>query len=32
MTHEGRIREHVKKWGQYEDIEAYAILRREYRG
>ncbi len=32
MTHEGRIREHVKKWGRYEDIEAYAILRREYRG
>ena len=32
MTHEGRIREHVKKWGQYEDVEAYAILRREYRG
>ena len=30
MTHEGRQREHVKKWGVFEDIEKYGILRREY--
>lgn len=32
MTWEGRMREHVKKWGQYEDVEAYSILRRDYHG
>jgi len=32
MTWEGRAREHVKKWGQYEDVEAYSILRRDYHG
>lgn len=32
MTWEGRMREHVKKWGQYEDVEACSILRREYHG
>jgi [ribosomal protein S5]-alanine N-acetyltransferase len=32
MTWEGRAREHVKKWDEYEDVEAYSILRREYHG
>lgn len=27
MTHEGTLRAHVLKWGEYRDIEAYAILR-----
>lgn len=31
MQHEGRQREHIKKWGKYEDIELYGILRTEYR-
>jgi ribosomal-protein-alanine N-acetyltransferase len=30
MTHEGRLRQHVKKWEAFEDIEMYGILRREY--
>lgn len=32
MTWEGRARQHVKKWGKYEDVEAYSILRQDYRG
>ncbi len=31
MTFEGRMRDHVRRWGRFEDIEAYSILRREYR-
>ena len=31
MTREGRLREHVKKWGVFEDLEKYAILRAEHR-
>jgi len=27
MKHEGRLRHHVKKWGEFEDLEMYAILR-----
>jgi RimJ/RimL family protein N-acetyltransferase len=30
MTHEGRLREHARKWDRYEDLEKYGILRREY--
>ncbi|MCE5250279.1 GNAT family N-acetyltransferase [bacterium] len=30
MTFEGCIREHVKKWGNFEDAKLYSILRREY--
>ncbi|MEJ7812744.1 MAG: GNAT family N-acetyltransferase [Gemmatimonadaceae bacterium] len=30
MTYEGRLREHERKWGVFEDIEKYGILRREY--
>ena len=30
MKHEGYLRQHVKKWGNYEDFETYAILRSEY--
>lgn len=30
MLHEGRQRQHVKKWGVFEDIEKYGILRSEY--
>ena len=30
MKHEGCLRQHVKKWGNYEDFETYAILRSEY--
>lgn len=32
MRHEGHAREHVLKWGQFEDLEAYGLLSREYRG
>ncbi len=31
MKHEGCLRQHIKKWGNYEDLETYAILRSEYR-
>lgn len=30
MKHEGRLREHVKKWDQYEDVEVYGIQRQEW--
>jgi RimJ/RimL family protein N-acetyltransferase len=30
MHHEGRLRQHVKKWGVLEDLETYSILRREW--
>lgn len=29
MKHEGRLRHHIKKWGEFEDLEMYAILRSE---
>jgi len=32
MRHEGRLRQHVKKWGEFFDVEAYGILRSEYAG
>jgi hypothetical protein len=31
MTREGRLREHIKKWDVFEDLEKYAILRSEHR-
>jgi RimJ/RimL family protein N-acetyltransferase len=30
MTHEGRLRQHVKRWDAFEDLETYGILRSEY--
>ena len=30
MRHEGRLRQHVKKWGEFFDVEAYGILRSEF--
>jgi len=30
MKHEGRRRQHTKKWGNYDDLEMYGILRSEY--
>jgi RimJ/RimL family protein N-acetyltransferase len=30
MTYEGCLRQHLKKWGHYEDLETYGILRSEY--
>ena len=30
MTYEGRLRQHVKKWGEYEDMEYYGILKSEF--
>ena len=30
MTHEGHLRQHVNKWGGFEDIEIYGILRSDY--
>ena len=32
MIHEGTLRHHVKKWGEYLDLEKYGILRDETRG
>jgi len=32
MRYEGRLRQHVKKWGQREDLETYGALREEYSG
>ena len=30
MTYEGHLRQHVKKWGAFEDIKMYGILRSEF--
>jgi ribosomal-protein-alanine N-acetyltransferase len=30
MKHEGCLRQHFKKWGNYEDSEMYGILRKEF--
>lgn len=30
MRHEGCLREHVSKWGEFLDLESYGILRREW--
>jgi ribosomal-protein-alanine N-acetyltransferase len=30
MKHEGTLRESFKKWGRFEDVECYGILRSEY--
>ena len=30
MLHEGRLRQHVRKWEDFEDIEVYGILRQEW--
>ncbi|MFC0271160.1 GNAT family N-acetyltransferase [Metabacillus herbersteinensis] len=30
MTYEGTAREHVKKWGNYVDLDFYTILRSEW--
>lgn len=32
MRHEGRLRQHVKKWGSYLDLERFGLLRDEYEG
>jgi|SRR5271166_5827028 len=29
MKHEGRMREHLVKWGEYQDLELYGMLRSE---
>jgi [ribosomal protein S5]-alanine N-acetyltransferase len=29
MRHEGRLRQHIKKWDEFLDVEAYGILRSE---
>jgi RimJ/RimL family protein N-acetyltransferase len=31
MKHEGTTREHIRKWGEYLDVEIYGLLAREYR-
>jgi len=31
MTWEGRLRQHIYKWGTFEDLEIYAILKDELR-
>lgn len=30
MKHEGTLRQHAERWGQYEDLHVYGILREEY--
>ena len=30
MTHEGRLRQHVKKWDAFEDLELYGILKETF--
>ena len=30
MTYEGRLRQHLKKWDNFEDMEYYGILKSEY--
>lgn len=31
MKYEGLLRQHVKKWGEYEDLVQYGLLKDEYR-
>jgi [ribosomal protein S5]-alanine N-acetyltransferase len=31
MSREGRLRQHVRKWGTFEDLELYGILRHQWR-
>ena len=31
MIHEGRLRQQVKKWDAYEDLDHYGILKSEYK-
>ena len=31
MRHEGRLRQHVQKWGEFIDVDNYALLAREFR-
>lgn len=30
MVREGLLRQHVKKWGQYEDVVTYGLLRQDW--
>lgn len=30
MKYEGLLRQHIKKWGEYEDLCCYGILREEF--
>jgi RimJ/RimL family protein N-acetyltransferase len=30
MKHEGRAREHAKRWDRFEDLESYGILKEEW--
>lgn len=30
MKYEGALRQHVKKWGEYEDLIYYGLLKDEY--
>jgi len=30
MQHEGHLRQHILKWGKYEDIDMYGILKTEF--
>lgn len=30
MTHEGRLRQHVRRWDRYEDVDVYGILAKEW--
>ena len=32
MSYEGCLRQHMKKWGAFEDVNVYSILRSEYKG
>ena len=31
MRHEGRFRQHIRKWDQFIDIENYGMLKEEFR-
>lgn len=31
MKHEGTLRQHIRKWHQYEDLAIYAILQQDYK-
>jgi ribosomal-protein-alanine N-acetyltransferase len=31
MRHEGRLRQHINKWGMFEDLDVYGILAEEWR-
>jgi ribosomal-protein-alanine N-acetyltransferase len=32
MKHEGKLRQHILKWGTFEDVELYGLMKSEFSG